>query len=50
MLLLYYRTYATQIFIGFLFGIDDSRYPKVRAYFSKSNGHLKNASPFSRRG
>lgn len=25
MLLLYYRTYATQIFIGFLFGIDDSR-------------------------
>lgn len=25
MLLLYYRTYTTQIFIGFLFGIDDSR-------------------------
>ena len=25
MLLLYYRTYSTQIFIGFLFGIDDSR-------------------------
>lgn len=25
MLLLYYRSYATQIFIGFLFGIDDSR-------------------------
>jgi len=25
MLLLYYRSYTTQIFIGFLFGIDDSR-------------------------
>src|ERR1700719_2379796 len=25
MLLLYYRTYTTQIFIGYLFGIDDSR-------------------------
>ncbi len=25
MLLLYYRSYITQIFIGFLFGIDDSR-------------------------
>lgn len=25
MLLVYYRTYTTQIFIGYLFGIDDSR-------------------------
>jgi DDE superfamily endonuclease/Helix-turn-helix of DDE superfamily endonuclease len=25
MVLLYYRTYATQMFVGFLFGIDDSR-------------------------
>jgi hypothetical protein len=25
MVLLYYRTYSTQIFIGFLFGLDDSR-------------------------
>lgn len=25
MLLLYYRTYTTQIFVGYLFGIDDSR-------------------------
>ncbi|MBA3814458.1 MAG: transposase family protein [Alphaproteobacteria bacterium] len=25
MLLLYYRSYTTQIFIGFLFDIDDSR-------------------------
>lgn len=25
MLLLYYRSYVTQIFVGYLFGIDDSR-------------------------
>src|SRR3569623_963712 len=25
MLLLYYRSYITQLFVGFLFGIDDSR-------------------------
>jgi hypothetical protein len=29
MLLLYYRSYATQMFVGFLFGIDDSRVCRI---------------------
>jgi hypothetical protein len=29
MLLLYYRSYATQIFIGYLFNIDDSRVCRI---------------------
>lgn len=29
MLLLYYRTYSTQVFIGFLFGLDDSRVCRI---------------------
>lgn len=29
MLLLYYRSYVTQIFVGYLFGIDDSRVCRI---------------------
>lgn len=29
MLLLYYRSYITQVFVGYLFGIDDSRVCRI---------------------